>query len=159
MKKHSSKQRHVHLLLLVFLSCLALGGTGLAFVASYRAYQLLHWYVLLVQARDVSTIRPWMTLHYIAHVYQVPEGYLVAWLDSKHMPATQHATLQMLADDLHQPVNQLIHSIQSAILAYRQQHGEHFLPSSQGSSGMLSLCSHALISACFLTMRKGGTHV
>jgi hypothetical protein len=76
----------------------------------------------LARAGDVRTIGPWMTMPYIAHVYHVPESYLY---QSLHLPDRRppgHRTLQTLAVSNHRSVDDLIRTIQLAILSYRKQH-------------------------------------
>lgn len=110
------------MLLLGMVLGITLGATALAALWTYQTYQTLRAYHVLVQAGDVRTIRPWMTLPYIARVYQVPEAYLDQWLAIQNSRATRHLMLQSLADQQHLPVGQLIHRVQQAILTYRQRH-------------------------------------
>src|SRR6266446_9976655 len=55
------------------LLCLALGATIVAAVTTFKAIQQFRQERALTASGDVSTIRPWMTVPFIAHVYHVPE--------------------------------------------------------------------------------------
>ena len=65
---------------------------------------------------DVHTIRPWMTVPYIAHVCQVPESYLYTNLHLPVTRASRRATLQDVATRDHKPVDKVVHTVQTAIL-------------------------------------------
>ena len=58
------------------LLCLALGLTVFCAVQTVQAIQSFEKNHNLALSGDVSTIRPWMTLHYISQFYHVPESYL-----------------------------------------------------------------------------------
>jgi hypothetical protein len=73
-----------------------------------------------VKVGDVGTIRPWMTLHVISHVYHVPEAYLGRSLVISDTTTLRKATLYEIADRKKQPVNQVIHTVQRSILTYRK---------------------------------------
>ncbi len=104
------------------LLCLALGATIVTAVATFKAIQQFRQERALAQSGDVSTIRPWMTVPFIAHVYHVPENYLYQSLHVANSQPVQHATLRVLADRSNRPVNDVIHDLQKAILIYRKQH-------------------------------------
>jgi len=85
----------------------------------------------LTRTGDVRTMRPWMTIPYIAHEYHVPDHYLYETLNiTRNYPT--HSTLQAIATHAHRPVSELIHTLQTAIIAYRKQHPFH--PQYQQSS-------------------------
>ena len=104
------------------LLCLSTGGAAFAAVTTYHAIQQFKRERALAQSGDVSTIRPWMTVHFIAQTYRVPENYLYQSLHITNPQPVRHATLRVLADHYHRPVNDVIHNIQAAILSYRKQH-------------------------------------
>ncbi|MDQ2907663.1 MAG: hypothetical protein ABI456_01670 [Ktedonobacteraceae bacterium] len=114
----------IKLVLVGVLLFLALGTTAIAAGATYQAFQRLQQQNALAKVGDVQTIRPWMTIPYIAHMYHVPERYLYTAL---HLPANSsstlhHTTLHVLSSTYKRPVNDLIRDIQNAIKAYRKQH-------------------------------------
>ena len=79
------------------------------------------------KAKDVRTIRAWMTIPVVSHVYQVPEEYLYYKLGVSDSTAERHATLNVLANATHRPVDQVIKTLQQAIIEYRQENPS-FLP-------------------------------
>ncbi|HEY4033797.1 MAG TPA: hypothetical protein VGL94_07540 [Ktedonobacteraceae bacterium] len=108
--------------LLSFLLLLILGC--LAFTA-VRALQAVHNFQQQysgVKAGDVSTMRPWMTVHVISHVYHVPENYLYHSLTINNPAQLRHATLYLIANSKRQTIDQVIRTAQDAVLAYRKQH-------------------------------------
>ncbi|MGO8951225.1 MAG: hypothetical protein ACLQUY_26935 [Ktedonobacterales bacterium] len=109
------------IILLSVLVGIALVATVFAAVTTCQAYGSLHHDALLVQAADVPAIRSWMTLHYIARIYHVPQDYLYQRLGVSNMPSLRHATLYDLAGSEHRPVQQVISSVQRAVDSYRQQ--------------------------------------
>ena len=104
------------------LLCLALGLTTCYAIETVQAAQRFEEKRHLTLSGDVSTIRPWMTVPYIARVYHVPESYLYQWLHITNPQSVRRASLQTLADRYNRPVDSLIHEVQKAILTYRQQH-------------------------------------
>ena len=70
----------------------------------------------------VSTIRAWMTVPAISRIYHVPEDYMYRSLEISSPASYHHVTLYEIANRKHQPVDQVIHTLQHAILIYRQQH-------------------------------------
>ena len=74
------------------------------------------------KAGDVSTIRPWMTIYAISHIYHVPEDYLYLSLETSNTVSPHHTALYQIASRKRQPVDQIIHTVQRAILAYRKKH-------------------------------------
>lgn len=109
-------------IILSVLFCLAFGATVVAAVTTFKAIQQFREEHALTASGDVSTIRPWMTVPFIAHVYHVPENYLYQSLHIANPQPVQHATLRVLADRSSRPVNDVIHDLQKAILIYRKQH-------------------------------------
>ena len=110
------------------LLCLSTGAAIFAAVTTYHAIQQFKRERALAQSGDVSTIRPWMTVHFIAETYQVPENYLYQSLHIANPQPVRHATLRVLADHYKRPVNDVIHNIQVAILSYRRQHSRSGSP-------------------------------
>ncbi len=72
--------------------------------------------------RDVNAIRPWMTIQVISHVYLVPEDYLCGSVKIAKTDPLRKATLYTVASRKRQPVTQVIHVLQYAILTYRKEH-------------------------------------
>jgi exonuclease V gamma subunit len=114
------------------LLCLSTGAAIFAAVTTYHAIQQFKRERALAQSGDVSTIRPWMTVHFIAETYRVPENYLYQSLHIANPQPVRHATLRVLADHYKRPVNDVIHNIQVAILSYRRQHARSGSPSHAG---------------------------
>ena len=73
-----------------------------------------------VKVGDVSTVRPWMTIHTVSHIYHVPEIYLFQELQIRD--SESDVTLNVIAKTTHQPVNSVVQHVQHAILAYRKTH-------------------------------------
>ncbi|MDQ6662019.1 MAG: hypothetical protein M3Z24_13785 [Chloroflexota bacterium] len=128
------------LVLTGILFVLVVGITIAAAVATVQTFHNLQQQNALATAGDVHTIGPWMTIPYISHVYHVPESYLYRSLHLTDAHPPRHMTLHGLALRSQRPVTDLIHTIQAAILTYRQQHSQmyertHFsvIPSIYGS--------------------------
>ena len=105
------------LLLIVMLGVLAF--TAVSTVQAVRSFQQQY---SAVKRGDVSAVHPWMTVHVISHVYQVPEDYLCTTLQIGTPSSVRHVTLYEIASRKKQPVDQVVHTIQHAILTYRKQH-------------------------------------
>jgi hypothetical protein len=75
-----------------------------------------------VKVGNVSTIRPWMTVPAISRIYHVPEDYVYRSLEITNPVSYHHMTLYDIAHRKKQPVDNVIHTLQHAILNYRQQH-------------------------------------
>lgn len=101
------------------LLCIALGLTVFCTVQTVQAFQRFQQEHKLAVTGDVSTIRPWMTVPFIAHFYYVPESYLDQSLHITNDKAVHHLPLRELADRVKLPLNSLIRDIQHAILNYR----------------------------------------
>jgi hypothetical protein len=112
----------VKFVILGVLLCLAVGATVFAAVTTVQAVQQFKQQRQLAASGDVSTIRPWMTVHFIAQTYHVPENYLYQSLHIANTEQARHATLRVLADHANRPVNDVIHDVQQAILTYRKHH-------------------------------------
>ena len=82
-----------------------------------------------VKVGDVSTIRPWMTVPAISRIYYVPEDYVYRSLEITSPVSYHHMTLYEIAHRKKQPVDNVIHALQHAILIYRQQHPGTATPS------------------------------
>jgi hypothetical protein len=104
------------------LLCLSLGAAIFAAVTTFQAIQQFRQQRALTQSGDVSTVRPWMTVHFIAQTYHVPENYLYQSLNITNPQPVRHATLRVIADHYNKPVNDVIRNVQIAILSYRKQH-------------------------------------
>lgn len=114
--------------LLSFLLVLIL---GLLAITALRAFQAVHNFQQRyseVKAGDVSTMRPWMTIHVISRVYHVPENYLYRSLTINNTDQLHHATLYQIAAYKRQSVDQVIITAQHAILAYRKHYTSFVRP-------------------------------
>lgn len=119
----------LHSVLLV----IALLGAFFAARAAMGAIATFQHQNALTRTGDVRTMRPWMTIPYIAHEYHVPDHYLYETLNITRDYPT-HSTLQTIASRSHRSVSELIHKLQTAIIAYRKQHPFH-PPNPQPSPG------------------------
>jgi len=131
----SSRAKRIGLGLLV---CLALGLTLFFAVRTVQAVQHFQQTHQQVVSGDVRSIRPWMTIPYIARVYRVPESYLLQSLRITDPGSVRHVTLTTLAGRLGLTPDALIYKIQAAILTYRQSH-----PTPPQSGSRLSVTSPA----------------
>ena len=110
-------------MMLICLSLLlVLGMLVFTAVGTVRALHKFQQEYSAVKIGDVSTVQPWMTVHEISHVYHIPENYLSQTLTLKDPQQIRHATLYVVASHKRQPVTQVIHTIQRAILTYRHEH-------------------------------------
>jgi hypothetical protein len=116
----------VKLILIGILLLLALATTAIAANATYQAVQRFRQQKALAAAADVRTIRPWMTIPYVAHYYHVPEAYLYHSLHIYDTRPPRHATLHALAIRFNRPVDELVYQVQTAVLNYRKQHPNKF---------------------------------
>jgi hypothetical protein len=105
-----------------------LGILAFTTVNTFQAVRSFQQQNSAVKAGDVSTIHPWMTIHVVSHIYNVPEDYLYNSLDVGSPDLLRHATLYQIATRKRQSVDQLIHSIQHAILTYRKAHPHALTP-------------------------------
>jgi len=108
--------------LLCLLLLIMLGVLVFAAVNTIQATQTFQKQYKAVKSGDVSAIHPWMTIHVISHIYNVPEAYLYSSLKLEDSPTLHHATLYEIAGRKKQPVDQVIHTLQQAIAAYRRVH-------------------------------------
>lgn len=104
------------------LLCLTLGLTLFFAVSLAHAVGRFNQERRLSLSGDVRTIRPWMTIPYIAKVYHVPESYLLDTLHISNPKSVRHVTLFSLSSRLGLSTDALIKQIQTAILTYREQH-------------------------------------
>ncbi|HLQ28639.1 MAG TPA: hypothetical protein VK140_05310 [Ktedonobacteraceae bacterium] len=104
------------LLLLLMLGILAF--TAVNTVQAVRNFQQQN---SAIKAGDVHAIHPWMTIHMISHIYHVPEDYLYRSLNMNSPDQIRHATLNEIANRNRQPIDQVIRTIQHAILTYRKK--------------------------------------
>lgn len=104
------------------LLLLALGIVTLTVVNTLQAVNDFRQENNATKAGDVTTIRPWMTIHVISRVYHVPEDYLDSSLQVAKADPLHHATLYEIAAHKRQPLDRLIHKLQYAILSYRKEH-------------------------------------
>lgn len=104
----------VSLLLCVALVCTVFAATGT--IRAYQQFEQDHQGVL---TGDVNTIRPWMTLPYIARVYHVPAPCFYQSLHITDPILRMHATLRTIADTQKEPVDTLLARVQMIIQGYR----------------------------------------
>ena len=104
------------------LLCVALGLTVFFAVETVHALQSFQHSRFQAQSGDVTTIRPWMTIPFISHVYHVPEPYLLTSLNVSDARSVRHVTLYALALREHRSPSFLVREVQAAILNYRSQH-------------------------------------
>ncbi|HEY6541865.1 MAG TPA: hypothetical protein VIZ18_13045 [Ktedonobacteraceae bacterium] len=110
----------VKLVVTAILLCLALALTVFCAEQTVQAFQRFQQEHQLAVTGDVSTIRPWMTVPFIAHFYHVPESYLDQSLHITNDKMVRHLPLRDLASRIKRPLNSLILDIQHAILNYRK---------------------------------------
>ena len=103
------------------LLCLALGATIFCAVRTVQAIQRFQQARTLAAQGDVSTIQPWMTIHYISRVYSVPESYLIEHLNITDSRSVSRVPLRTLAVRYNRSLDGLIRDLQTAIKAYRKQ--------------------------------------
>lgn len=115
-----SEKAKLGLLCLAFL--LVLGIAVLTIANALQAVHSLQQQNNAVHAGDVRTIRPWMTLYIISHVYHIPESSLDQSLDIARNDPLRRTTLYEIAVSRHLPVAQIIHTLQRTILTYRKEH-------------------------------------
>jgi len=130
--------------LLCLLLLLMLGIVCSTAVGTYRAVRSFQQQNNALETGDVSTIRSWMTIHVVAHLYRVPEDYLSHTLSVSNPDVLRHSTLNQLASKKKQPVNRLIQTLQHAILDYRKTHHALSLSSPLRPSRHGSKTSHAV---------------
>jgi hypothetical protein len=114
--------------LLSFLLLLMVGILALTAVNTIQAVRSFQQQNSALEAGDVSTVDAWMTIHVISHIYQVPEDYLYRTLDIGSPGLLRHSTLNEIAHRKRQPVDQVIRTVQHAILAYRKEHPHILTP-------------------------------
>ena len=116
------------LVLLCLLLLLTLGLLVFATMQTVQQVRSFQEHSHEVKAGDVSTVRPWMTLHAVSHIYHVPESYLNQELGIRDPNAVRHVTLNTIARTSHKPVNAIIQTVQHAIVTYRRTHPSSFTP-------------------------------
>ncbi len=104
------------------LLCLALGATIFCAFQTVRAIQRFQQTRSLAAQGDVSTIQPWMTIHYVSRVYSVPERYLTEHLNITYSRPVAHIPLRSLAVRYNRSLDGLIRDLQTTIKAYRKQY-------------------------------------
>lgn len=114
------KSRTTTIIVIGLLLCVALAAAIFTAEGTVRAVQGFQKQGSLMRASDVRTIRPWMTIPYIAHTYHVPESYLYTTLRIANSSTSRHAPLYALAEQ--KPVTTVVTDVQHAILTYRKQH-------------------------------------
>ena len=118
---HAPSER-VKLGLLWLLLIFMLGVLAFSAVGTFQAVRSFQQQYSAVKTGDVSAVHPWMTVHVISRVYNVPEDYLCSTLHLGTPNSVRHVTLYDIASRKKQPVDQVVHTVQHAILTYRKQH-------------------------------------
>jgi hypothetical protein len=90
-------------------------------VQTIQAIQRFQQARALAAQGDVSTIQPWMTIHYVSRFYSVPESYLIEHLNITYSRPVSRISLRSLAVRYNRSIDGLIRDIQTAIKAYRKQ--------------------------------------
>ena len=123
-----TRDERAKICVLGLLLLLMLGFLVFSTASTFQAVHSFQKQYGAVHTGDVSTIHPWMTLHVISHIYNVPEDYLYSSLQisSTKLPF-RHTSLYEIATLKKQSTDQVIHTIQHAILTYRNEH-HHFPP-------------------------------
>jgi hypothetical protein len=121
------------------LLCLALGATIFCAFQTIRAIQRFQYARSLAYQGDVNAIQPWMTIHYISHVYAVPERYLVGSLNVTDTRPVAHVPLRTLAVRYNRSVDGIIRDLQIAIKAYRKQNSHRLSFSKLHVNALLAL--------------------
>ncbi len=104
------------------LLVLAIASTVLAATSTVEAFHAFQRQRTLVKIGDVSTVRAWMTVPYIARVYHVPQSSMYSALHLARTSVASHMTLSEVAQHNHQPITKIIQVVQRSILQYRRQH-------------------------------------
>jgi len=117
-----SLNRSTRIALLCLLLTLTLGLLAFTAVQTVQQIRSFQQHSRAVRAGDVHTVRPWMTVHTVSHIYHVPENYLYQELNIHDISSMRHATLDTIAKTRHKPVNNVIQDVQHAILKYRKTH-------------------------------------
>ena len=102
------------LCLAVILTCFTATGT----IQAYQHFQQDHQ---RIQAGDATTVRSWMTIPYVSHVYKVPEPCFTQTLHLNDHWLVEHATLRVIADHYQRPLQKLITDVQHVIVIYRRK--------------------------------------
>ncbi len=123
-----TRSERVKLGLLCLLLFLMIGILAFTAANTFVAVQNLREQYSNVKSGNVNTIDPWMTIHVVSHIYNVPEDYLYHSLQISYPNGYRHTTLYELASHKRQPINQVIHTVQHAILLYRKAHPKSLIP-------------------------------
>jgi hypothetical protein len=123
-----TRNERITLALLCLLLFLMIGILAFTAMNTVQAVHNLQEQYSDVKSGDVSTVHPWMTIHVVSHIYNVPEDYLYHSLQIAYPNQYRHTTLYDLASHKRQSVNQVISVIQHAILTYRKEHPKTLTP-------------------------------
>lgn len=109
--RYGSRLRRWLILALCLIAALATGVFGLR---SYHSFLLLHS-AYEAGAPDVASIRPWMTLRYVAGTYRVPETTLTARLGLS-AETDLDASLRLLAKRVEQSPLEYVQRVQRTVV-------------------------------------------
>ncbi|HEY0755648.1 MAG TPA: hypothetical protein VGD98_16945 [Ktedonobacteraceae bacterium] len=114
----------VKLIFLYVLWLLALAIVALSAANALQTVKDFQQENTATKAGDVNTIRPWMTIHVISHVYHVPEDYLNNSLHivMQSSDRAHGATLYQLASRQHMSLDRFVETVKQVIRAYRKEH-------------------------------------
>lgn len=93
--------------MMIVIFALVVTATGLFAVRTVR--RALYW-----RQHRAETIRPWMTVPYVAHSYRVPPQVLYQALAVPHPPHDRRP-LKQIAQEQNVPVEQIIQTLERAI--------------------------------------------
>ena len=97
------------------LLCLAVAVTIFCAVQTVGAIQRFQQARSMAAQGDVSTIQPWMTIHYVSRFYSVPESYLFENLNITDSRPVSHIPLRTLAVRYNRSIDGLIRDVQTTI--------------------------------------------
>ncbi len=117
-----SLSERARLALLCLLLLVMLGVLVFAAINTVQAVKNFQHQYTAVRTQDVSAIHPWMTIHVVSHIYHVPENYLYSTLGLPDTTSTRHMTIDTIAHRKKQTTTQVIHTLQQAIVKYRNEH-------------------------------------
>jgi len=108
-------------------------------VQTIQAIQRFQQARALAAQGDVSTVQPWMSIHYVSRFYSVPENYLIESLNITDSRPVSHVPLRTLAVRYNRSLDGLIRDLQTAIKAYRKQNPHRLSFSSMHANTLLAL--------------------
>jgi hypothetical protein len=108
-------------------------------VQTIQAIQRFQQARALAAQGDVSTVQPWMSIHYVSRFYSVPENYLIESLNITDSRPVSHVPLRTLAVRYNRSLDGLIRDLQTAIKAYRKQNPHSHFSTNLHANTLLAL--------------------